>query len=446
VLAGLDHWRDSGRWRLTLQGNLDRSTGHVPGSGRLGGTVTATATHMLAGGGELGFEGSLGTGRQEEWGAGVPAAGIPAAPAGAERNWLEAVYGVELRGPLGNGFRYLASLRGRHAGLKDEVRGSPGTLSPASTGGELKGEVTWLRRTVRLYLSAGTEGDRSRGPLAERTDRLSTLRIGAEALLGDTSSLRLGAVGFLFDGALGRVTRLWPEAGVTMRYSDRFSMYVQYRPNLSYRSLGEARRENPFVANTYQVVPIEEKVHRGIGLRYTLAPRLSAGFEVARRQFDRLAVWRRAPLTESESDGLFVLDGLASVGLNETRLVLQGPIGDRLEVEAAAVLVDPTGDSVAHLPHIPPWRLEGEARVQGPWRLRTAITVQWLAERFGDTAGSADRSIAGVADLGMRLSWPLKEGADIWLELENLLAQQSALWEGYTLPGRITALGISVRF
>jgi hypothetical protein len=44
------------------------------------------------------------------------------------------------------------------------------------------------------------------------------------------------------------------------------------------------------------------------------------------------------------------------------------------------------------------------------------------------------------------VSHPIGSSITAWLEFRNLLGQDMALWEGYLLPGRTSALGFSVRF
>jgi len=164
------------------------------------------------------------------------------------------------------------------------------------------------------------------------------------------------------------------------------------------------------------------------------------------RLFDRLPLWRRAPLTETSSDGLFVLDGLSSVGVNETVVTLEGRPADGMDLELTALYRAATGGGIQKLPHLPNFAVGGMLGLRGPWRISTQIHLQHMADRYGDVAGGSDRRLSAATDLGVRFALPVAETVTAWLELRNLLGQKMVIWEGYPMPGRATAMGISMRF
>jgi hypothetical protein len=385
-------------------------------------------------------------GNREEWGTAIPTVGIPSVPAGADRSWFDGQYGLELDATLRRGLTLHASAGGRHAGIDDENR-LPGTpVLPRSNGGWAETSLEWLTGRTLVRLSGRTEGDRLTGPRPRQTTSLSTASFTTRALFGRSNSVMLGVVWYGLEGGLGQTSRLWPLARFSSQYTDRLTMFAAYQPGIDYLRLGEARNQNPFVANGYQVVPREERFNLTIGLRYSLSRGMTIGFEVARRLYDRLPLWRRAPITESESDGLFVLDGLAAIGLSETRLSIEGEPAPGVQLEGALVVRAPTGGGIAELPHLPRFSLSGQVEARGPWRFDTSIRLVHMGERFGAPDGGSDRLLSAATDLGLRVSHPIGNSVTAWLELRNLLGQEMALWEGYLLPGRTSALGFSIRF
>lgn len=445
MVAGVDYWREQERWRFVADVGAARSGGHVANSSYLEAGGGITAVYALSGDAEARFRAGYAGGTQEEWGAPIPGAGIPGA-AGAERTWFDGDYSASLESRLRAGLTIRGGVGGRHAGLTDDVRVPGVSLRPRSNGGWAEGGLEWLTGSTLVRLEGRVEGDRLSGPMPAQRMRLAGAEFVVQATVGGSSSITLGGVWYRMEGGLGTTSRVWPVAGLTSQYSERFSMFVRYRPRIDYLRLGEARRQNRFVANTYQVVPRQERFHLAVGLRYAVTSRMSLAFEVRRRLFDRLPLWRRAPLTESESDGLFVLDGLASISVNETSLSLEGRPLRGMSLELALLYREATGGGVSELPHLAPFSLSAAMEIQGPGRFETGVRVRHLAERFGEPAGDAARSLPAATDLGVRFAYPFKGSVTAWLELRNLLGAQTALWEGYPVPGRATALGFSVRF
>jgi hypothetical protein len=446
VVAGVDYWRERDRWRLVADGGAARSGGHLDDSAYLSGFGALTGIYSLGHSSEARLSANYAGGTQEEWGAGLAGPGIPGAPVGAERGWFENDYSLSIESALRRGLTVQGGFGGRHAGLTDEIR-LPGTvLRPRSNGGWAEAGLSWLTGRTLVSLMAGIEGDRLSGPAPAQTTRLSTAEFAVQIMFSGGTSVTLGGIGYLLNGGLGETARVWPTARFSAQYSERFSMFVRDRPRIDYLRLGEAHLENRFVANTYQVVPREERFHLAVGLRYTISRETSLEFEVRRRLFDRLPVWRRAPLTETESDGLFVLDGLASIGLNETVVMLEGRPTDNLDLDLTVLYRTSTGGGIQELPHLPDFAVRGTVSFQGPWRVSTTLHLQHLADRYGDVAGGDDRRLDSASDLGARFAFPVTGAVTAWLELRNLLGQKMVLWEGYPMPGRATAIGISVRF
>ena len=83
---------------------------------------------------------------------------------------------------------------------------------------------------------------------------------------------------------------------------------------------------------------------------------------------------------------------------------------------------------------------------EGPWGLSLGADLNWLGERFGDSAGTAARRIAPAAELGFRVARTFAGSLTAWLELRNVFDSEVVLWESYSRPGRTTALGFSIAF
>lgn len=444
ITGGGEYWVDVDRIRLLVSTGIEGSQGHVTNSASLGGRGELSLIHSLTPKTEVRLRGGFGSGRQEEWGMGVPADGIPAVPVDAVRRWFDADYSFELEGMLHRGLTFRAGAGGRNTGLQDDVRGTG--LKPRSSGRWAGVEMEWVTGRMLLSMTGRTEGDRISGVAPIQHASLSSGKLSLQALVGESSSAMLGAVWYHLDSGLNPVTRLWPQALFTSRYSERFSMYVRYRPRIDYITLGDARGQNPFVANSYEVVPREERFNLAIGLNYKLAPRVMMGFEVARRLFDRLPVWRLAPASDPWSDGLFVLDGIVSVGVNETRLSLESTQATGFGLNGDLVLRAPTGGGISELAHIPRLEFSMEVKGRGPFDLALSSRLTYLGERFGDSVDQVSRRLDSATDLSLRAAREIGKYLTAWLELRNILDQEYALWEGYPLPGRTFAFGLSVRF
>ena len=170
-------------------------------------------------------------------------------------------------------------------------------------------------------------------------------------------------------------------------------------------------------------------------------------FQVARRLFELMPVWRRVDLpNESNSRGLFMLDGIDSPGLNETRLGLRGDPSERLVFSSEVVLRDVTGGGIAELPHIPRFECTGGINTVGPWNIELGAEVIWLGERYGDGSGLSSRRLEPAADLNLRTARQFGALVTVWLEMRNVLDREIVIWEGYPMPGRTSALGISLKF
>ncbi len=442
-LGGGEYWVDMDRWRLLALAGGEGTKGHRLNSSSMGGFGRLSAIRQLGTSTEIRFKGGFSGGRQEEWGEGVPLEGVPAAPANAVREWYEGDYAVELEGAIRRGLSLRGSAGGRHSGLNDDVRVVG--LQPRSNGGWASAELEWVTNRMILSLAGRTEGDRLKGVLPVQDARLTSATFSVQALFGGSSSALLGVSMYDLNVDPFSVRRFWPKVQFTSRYSERFSMYIDFLPRIDYMALGEARDQNLFVGNSYSVIPREEKFHLAIGLKYLVAPRITAGFQVARRLFDRLPVWQLAPATDSESRGLFILNGLVSVGVNETRLSLEGEPKENLAFNSELLLRDPTG-GIEQLPQIP--RLEFSAGVQarGPWNLDLGAKFTYLGERFGEEIGIQARSLAPTADLSLHTARSFGGFLTVWLELRNVLDQEVVLWESYPMPGFTTALGLSFRF
>jgi len=446
VLAGLDGWMPWRGWQLSGGAGLERSDGHLPSSRYLLGRFDGTALHRLGEKNELRLHARWSGGRQAEWGAPILVDGLPAAPTGAERGWFETGYGVQLDARPASRLGLGLAVAGRHAGLSDEVR-TPGTTHrPTSNGYYLSASGAFTADRFRLGLEVGLEGDHLSGPAPAQDVALARVELELGLRLSGTSSLSLGGLWYRLDDDLAARDRIQPRAEFQTRYSERLDLFVRYRPGVDYLDLGRAHEVNPFVANEFRMVPREEDFHLGVGLHYEVVPGLVAGFEVARRQFDRLPLWRRAPLTDIASDGLFVLSAVNGVMLNETRLTLDGRPGSRLGVEGGLVLRQPSGAGVEELPHVPRLELDLGLEAEGPWSLGLAARLHYLGPRSGDPAGSAGRKIPAATVLGLRVSRPFGPRLVGWVALHDLLDTGQVTWEGYPLPGRSSMVGLSVRF
>jgi hypothetical protein len=445
VLAGAEGWLDRGSWQFTGTGGLERSGGHLPDSAFLLGRFEGGALHGLNRATDLRLRLYVSGGRQGEWGSAIPSDGLPGAPAGAERDWFEAGYGVELETRPAGRYRLGMSVAGRHAGLSDAVR-TPGLEHhPASNGWALEATGGVTAGRVLVTLEAGHQRDHLTGPGPAQDVLLSQAAVGVNTRVGGASSLSLGGVWYHLSDDLSNRDRLWPRAEFVTRYSERLDLFIRYRPGIEYRPLGAAHRENPFVANDFRMVPREEDFHLGIGLRYLPLSGVTLGFEVARRQFDRLPVWRRAPLTDSESAGLFILGALTGVMVNETRLEVQSRLSPQIDLRSELLLRQPAG-GLAEIPHLPRFALRADLEAAGPWELGFSLRLDHLGVRYGDGVGSAGRRLAAATDLGLGVQRAFGRRWLAWVALRNLLDSDMATWEGYPLPGRTSAVGISLRF
>jgi hypothetical protein len=336
-------------------------------------------------------------------------------------------------------------LAGRHAGLSDAVR-TPGLEHhPTSNGWQLEATGGVTAGRVLVSLEAGHQQDHITGSGPSQDVHLSQAMVGLSTRVGEASSFSVGGVWYHLADDLSIRDRLWPRAEFVTRYSERLDLYIRYRPGITYRTLGQAHGENPFVANDFRMVPREEDFHLGIGLRYQPLSGWTAGFEVARRQFDRLPVWRRAPLTDSESAGLFILGALTGVMVNETRLEVTGRLSPQLDLRSELLLRQPVG-GLAEIPHLPRFALRTALEAAGPWGLGLSLHIDHVGLRYGDEGGSAGRRLAAATDLGLGVQRAFGRRWLAWVALRNLLDRDMANWEGYPLPGRTSAAGISLRF
>ncbi len=444
LIGGVDYWRDVGPWRLITRMGGDGTAGHVDNSAAWDGFGEVTVEREFSPATRLRLNGGITGGRQEEWGAGVPAQGIPGVPAEAARTFADGRYEVSGEARIGRGVTMQAGAGGRHAGLRDQVRGTD--MRPQSDGGWVDFALDWVTSRTVLHARGRLEGDRTRGVNPPETARLTSTELTVRALIGEASSGMLGAIVYRMNSGLGTITRVWPQAEFTSHYSERFSMYMRFRPRLDYLSLGAAREQNPFIANTFAVTPREERFNLAVGLTYILAPQMTLQFEVARRQFDRLPLWRLAPASDPWSSGLFVLDGVVNVAVNETRLDLSGSPWPGVNVHTEVTLRQPSGGGIEELSHVPRIDMSAGVNGEGPWGLDLGVRLNWLGERFGDTAGSAERRLAPATDLGFRVARTFARSLTVWLELRNVLDSDVMLWESYLQPGRTTALGLSFAF
>jgi len=447
LLGGGEYWTDLGTWRLVAEAGGAGTKGHIPNSSSLEGFGRATMIRELGTNTEFRFRTGLATGRQDEWGTAIPAAVLQGAPTDAARTWINGTYEVEIESLIRRGLTFRAGAGGRHAELQDEVRETSTTIKPGSNGGWADVGLEWVTRRSIFSIGGRAEADGVKGVVPARNVSLVSGELSMQSLVGEGRNLHLGAIFYRLNDGLSTSTRIWPRVSFSSQYSDRFGMYVRYHPSIDYLTLGEARIENPFVANSFTISPRQERFNLAVGLRYTVATRIVFGFQVARRLFERLPVWRRVDLVnESNSRGLFMLDTINSPGLNETRMSIEGEPRDRLYFSSEIVLRDPTGGGIEELPHIPRFEFSGSVNAVGPWNIDLGARVTWLGERYGDTAGDASRRLAPAADLGLRTAKNIGDLFTIWLELRNVLDREIVIWEGYPMAGRTTAFGISLRF
>ncbi len=450
-LGGAEYWTDLRQWRLVTEAGGAGTREHIDNSAALEGFGRATLIRRLGTNTELRIRAGFSGGRQEEWGDAITIAGLPglqAAPADAARTWIDGTYGLEFESTLRRGLTFRAGAGGRHTELRDNTRQAPTTLEPGSNGGWADLGLEWVTGRTIFALSGRAEGDGVKGVLPGRTVSLVTSEVSMQTLVGEARNFHLGAVVYQLNDGLSTITRIWPRVSFSSRYSDRFRMYVRYHPAIDYLSLSAARVANPFVANSFTVTPRRERFNLAIGLTYTVAPRIEMEFQVARRIFELMPVWRRVDLTnESNSRGLFMLDGIDSPGLNETRLGLRGDPSERFVFSSEVVLRDVTGGGgIEELPHIPRFEFTGGINTVGPWNIELGAEVIWLGERYGDSAGLSSRRLEPAADLSLRTARKFGDLLTVWLELRNVLDREIVIWEGYPMPGRTTALGISLRF
>ncbi len=447
LLGGGEFWTDLQNWRLVAEGGGAGTKGHIPNSSSLEGFGRMTMIRGLGTNTELRFRAGLATGRQEEWGEALPAASLQGTPTGAARTWIDGTYEVELESMIRRGLTFRAGAGGRHAELQDAIREDPTTLKPGSNGGWANIGLEWITGRSIFSITGRAEGDGVKGVVPARKVSLVSGDLSMQALVGEESNFYLGAIFYRLDDGLSVTTHIWPRVSFSSQYSERFGMYVRYHPSIDYLTLGAARIANPFVANSFIIAPRQERFNLAVGLRYTVAARIVLGFQVARRLFERLPVWRRVDLVnESNSRGLFMLDTIESPGLNETRMSIEGEPSDRFYFSSEIVLRNPTGRGIEELPHIPRFEFSGGVNAVGPWNIDLGARVTWLGERYGDTAGLASRRLAPAADLSLRTARSFGDKFTIWLELRNVLDREIVIWEGYPMPGRTTALGISLRF
>ena len=446
LLAGGDVWIDFRKWQLMAILATEGTGGHIPNSSSVGGRGDFSAIRYLGTDTELRINMGYSLGRGEEWGVGATNVGIPGVPDGATRSWFDADYSVEMKGSVRRGVTLYGGLGGRNAGLNDDVRES--SPRPRDQGGWITAGMEWLTGHSLVGLNVRTESDRITGPQRTQDASLSSASLTVRSLVGETNSFLAGAVWYQVDAGIGQVTRIWPLAEFTSQYSDRFSMYVKYQPRIDYLSLGEARQQNPFVANSYEIAPVEERFHLTVGLRYMVAQHLTLEFQVARRQFDRLPLWRLVPASDPWSEGLFILNSVGSIGVNETRINLEGTPGENLALSGELVLRNPSGGGIEELPHIPRLQFSGGLDCRGPWNLELGLRINYLGDRYGsgEQAGLDARKLAPASDLGIRVARGFGSVLTGWLELRNILDQEIMVWEGYSMPGRTTALGLSLKF
>jgi len=446
-LGGAEYWTDLQQWRLVAEAGGAGNREHVDNSAAMEGFGRATMIRGLGTNSELRIRAGLSGGRQEEWGQALAAAGLQGAPVDAARTWIDGTYGLEFESMLHRGLTFRAGAGARHTELQDDTRQAPATLEPGSNGGWADLGLEWVTSRTIFSLSARAEGDGIKGVLPGRTVSLVTGNVSMRTLVGEARNLHLGAVVYRLDDGLTMVTRIWPRVSYSARYSDRFGMHVRYHPSIDYLTLGEARIMNPFVANNFTITPRREYFNLAIGLDYTVAPRIILEFQVARRLFELMPVWRRVDLAnEGNSRGLFMLDGINRPGLNETRLALHGDPSEQFFFSSEIVLRDVTGRGVEELPHVPRFEFKGGVSTIGPWNIDLGAEVIWLGERYGDSAGLSSRRLEPAADLSLRTARKFGDLFTVWLELRNLLDREIVIWEGYPMPGRTTALGISLRF
>jgi len=445
-VGGAEYWRDLGSWRLVARAGGDGTAGHVANSAAHTGFGEFALERDLSPATRFRLGAGFASGRQEEWGGGVPGEGIPEAPGEAARTFADGSYELSGQLRIGRGLTLSGGAGGRHTGLRDEVRVTGSDLRPHSDGGWAGVGLHWVTEQTLLQLDGRFEGDRLRGVAPDETARLAQASLSLQTRIGETSSGRLGAVLYRMDSGLGSITRIWPLAEFTSHYSERFGMYIRYRPRLDYLTLGRARDDNPFVANSFQITPREERFNLAVGLTWIVAPRMTLEFEVARRQFDRLPLWRLAPASDPWSSGLFVLDGIVDVAVNETRLELAGSPWERMNLLVEVALRQPSGGGIEELSHLP--GVEGTVGIggEGPWGLDLEAELSWMGERYGDTAGSAARRLEAASELGFRIARTFGGSVTAWLELRNVFDSQIILWESYPSPGRTTAFGLSWAF
>ena len=446
MLAGGDVWIDFRKWQLMAILAGEGTGGHVSNSSSVGGRGDFSAIRYLGTDTELRINIGYGLGRGEEWGVGATNVGIPGVPDGVTRSWSDADYSVEMKGSLRRGITLYGGLGGRNAGLRDEVRGTD--LHPRDQGGWITAGMVWLTGKSLVDLDARMESDRITGPQRTQDASLLSTSLTVRSLFGETNSFLAGVVWYQVDTGIGQVTRIWPLAEFTSQYSDRFSMFVKYQPQIDYLNLGEARKQNPFVANSYEAASREERFHLSVGLRYIVAQHMALEFQVARRQFDKLPLWRLAPASDPWSNGLFILDSVGPIAVNETRINLEGTPRENLALSGELVLRNSTGGGIAELPHIPHLQFTGGIDFRGPWDLDLGLSINYLGERYGsgEQAGLDARRLAPVSDMGIRVARGFGSALTGWLELRNILDQEIMVWEGYSMPGRTTALGLSLKF
>ncbi|MFO7767860.1 MAG: hypothetical protein R6W82_02745 [bacterium] len=438
AIGGLDFWRYLNRTQLITRIEVRGTGGHTEQSAALGGAGRLSVVHPLSAFTDLRVRAGYGIGRQQEWSA--------LAPTDAERVWYRGSYSADLESMPTRGLTLSLGAGGRHAGLTDEVR-VPGTvLEPASNGGWASAGLEWMRGRVLITARGEAERDLLRRPGEDQDVSLASARLGVRTLTGEAGSFMLGAALYHVDAGLGPATRVWPVAEFTSQYSERFSMFARYEPHMYYDPLGEAREENPFAASSFKVVPSEERFHLTVGVHYALTPRTTLRFEVGRRLYDRLPFWRPAPATDIGHEGLFVLGQRAGAALSETRVTLEGRPGPVTVFDGEVILRVPGGEGIQEIPHMARFEASGGLEVQGPWSIGLETRLRYLGERYSTVSGDPASRIEPAADLGVRASRALSGGSTLWLELRNILDQEMVLWQGYPLPGRTLALGISVRF
>lgn len=437
-VGGLEWWRDLDRTRLITHVEVRGTGGHVDGSAALGGSGRVSVLHPISAFTDLRVRAGYGTGWQQEWAA--------SAPPGAERDWYRGFYSAELESVPIRGLTLNLGAGGRHGGFTDGVRVPGSVLEPASNGGWASAGAEWLRGGLLVSLRGNAERDRILRPGEDQDASLASARLAVRTVTGESGSLMLGAELYHVDAALGPATRVWPIAEFSSQYSDRFSMFVRYEPHMDYMPLGEAREENPFTANSFRVVPREERFHLAVGVDYAVTPETTLRFEVGRRLYDRLPFWRPAPATDIGHEGLFVLDERTGATMSETRITLEGRPRSVLTYDGELLLRVPGGEGIQEVPHLARFEASASLGLQGPWSTHLEGHLRHIGERYSTLSADPGSRIDPVTDLGMRASRALSAGFTLWLELRNILDQEMVLWQGYPLPGRTSALGISVRF